>query len=105
MVLGSPGGGRIITTVLQIIINVIDHGMDVREAIEAPRFHHQWLPNEIWLEPFAAPTDVVRVLETRGHRVVQKAEFGNAMGIVIDPESGELCGAADSRGVGTAAGY
>ena len=105
MVLGSPGGGRIITTVLQVIINVIDHGMDVREAIEVPRFHHQWLPNEIWLEPFAAPTDVVRALEDRGHRVVQKGEFGNAMGIVIDPESGELCGAADSRGVGTAAGY
>jgi gamma-glutamyltranspeptidase/glutathione hydrolase len=105
MVLGSPGGPRIITTVLQIIVNVIDHGMDVQEAIDAPRFHHQWLPDEIWLEPFAAPADVVRALEDRGHQVVQKGEFGNAMGVLIDLESGELHGAADSRGVGTAAGY
>ena len=105
MVVGTPGGGRIITTVLQILVNVIDHGMNVREAIDMPRFHHQWLPDEIQLERFAAPKDVYEALKTRGHTVVEIDVFGNAMGILIDPESGQLQGAADFRRVGEAIGY
>ncbi len=105
MVAGSPGGARIITTVLQIILNVLDHGMDIREAIDAPRIHHQWLPDEVRLEPLAAPEDVVQALETRGHGVIEKDVFGNAMAILVDPETGELLGAADPRGVGQATGY
>jgi len=105
MVVGTPGGGRIITTVLQILVNVIDHGMNVREAIDMPRFHHQWLPDEIQIEPFAAPKDVSEALTDRGHSIVETDVFSNAMGILIDPESRQLQGAADPRGVGKAIGY
>ena len=71
LVTGSPGGSRIITTVLQVIMNVIDHGMNVAEASEAPRIHHQWLPDELRVEEGLSP-DTIRLLEAKGH-VVQRA--------------------------------
>ncbi|MCE9657969.1 MAG: gamma-glutamyltransferase [Burkholderiales bacterium] len=67
LVLGTPGGSRIITAVLQTLINVVDHGMNVQEAVDAPRFHQQWLPNPTSLEPFALSTDTRRILEGMGH--------------------------------------
>lgn len=69
LVLGSPGGPRIITSVVQTILNVIDHGMNVQEAVDAPRIHHQWLPDVIYAEPYALSPDTVRALEARGHKV------------------------------------
>jgi gamma-glutamyltranspeptidase/glutathione hydrolase len=65
---GSPGGSRIITTVLQMIVNVVDHGMNIAEAEAAPRMHHQWLPDELQLESGFSP-DTIRILEARGHTV------------------------------------
>ncbi len=67
MVVGTPGGSRIITVVLLTIINVIDYGMDVQEAVDAPRFHQQWLPNPTNLERFALSPDTRRILESMGH--------------------------------------
>lgn len=105
MVVGSPGGSRIITTVLQVIINVVDHGMGIAQAIASPRIHHQWLPDELQAEPGAFQDAAIQTLEAFGHRVVRKDRFGNAMGIVIDHETHELSGTADPRGVGAAVGY
>ena len=67
LVLGTPGGSRIITAVLHTIINVVDYGMTVQEAVDAPRFHQQWLPNPTQLEPFALSPDTRRILEGMGH--------------------------------------
>ena len=86
MVTGSPGGPRIITTTLQTIVNVVDFGMDAQEAVSAPRFHHQWVPDRLMLEP-EVPGDVVRALERRGHRVaISERHWSSAQSIVIDPE-------------------
>ena len=67
LVTGSPGGSTIITTVLQVVSNVIDHGMDVVTAVEAPRFHHQWLPNRIRHETGAIPDETLQALKALGH--------------------------------------
>jgi gamma-glutamyltranspeptidase/glutathione hydrolase len=67
MVVGTPGGSRIITAVLETIMNVIDYGMNVQEAIDAPRFHQQWLPNTTNLETFAVSPDTRKILEGMGH--------------------------------------
>jgi gamma-glutamyltranspeptidase / glutathione hydrolase len=72
MVVGTPGGSRIITAVLHTIINVIDYGMNVQEAVDAPRFHQQWLPESTNVEPFALSPDTRKVLEGMGQK------FGNA---------------------------
>src|SRR5690606_37956207 len=70
MVLGSPGGSRIISIVTQVILNVIDHGMTIQQAVNAPRIHHQWLPDRIAAEPFALSADTRARLEAMGHEVV-----------------------------------
>ena len=67
LVVGTPGGSRITTTVLQSIVNVIDYGMNVQEAVDAPRFHQQWLPEETMVEPYALSPDTRRLLEAMGH--------------------------------------
>ena len=67
MVVGTPGGSRIITAVLHTIINVIDYGMNVQEAVDAPRFHQQWLPNPTNVETFALSPDTRKILEGMGH--------------------------------------
>src|SRR4029077_7911563 len=67
LVIGSPGGPTIINTVLQVIVNVVDFGLTIQEAIDAPRFHHQWLPDELRMESPGIPQDVARALEGRGH--------------------------------------
>ncbi len=101
LVTGSPGGSRIITTTLQIIMNVIDHGMNIAEASFAPRIHHQWLPDEIRTED-GISRDTIRVLEQRGHDVNEKSVMGSTQSIMVDAEAGLLFGASDPRRVDAA---
>jgi gamma-glutamyltranspeptidase/glutathione hydrolase len=110
--LGSPGGPTIISTVLQVIVNVIDFGMNLQQAIDAPRFHHQWLPDEISWEPFWADPYTRAALEKRGHRFAKEPRrIGDVHAIMIDLKSGMGCdtsprlGASDFRRGGTAIGY
>ncbi|TGV75826.1 gamma-glutamyltransferase, partial [Mesorhizobium sp. M2D.F.Ca.ET.145.01.1.1] len=69
MVIGSPGGSRIITITLEAIVNVIDHGMNIQEAIDAPRIHHQWLPDTVYVEPFGLSPDTERLLAGMGYHL------------------------------------
>lgn len=82
LIIGSPGGSRIITITLQAILNMIDHGMDVQAAIDAPRIHMQWLPDEVFVEPFALSPDTRRLLEQKGHKLSEEGVWGIAEGIV-----------------------
>jgi gamma-glutamyltranspeptidase/glutathione hydrolase len=103
LVTGSPGGSRIITTVLQVLLNVIDHHMNIAEAVLAPRIHHQWLPDVVAAERGFSP-DTLRLLEARGDTVKVGDTSGSANSILVTPEG--LTGAADTRQRGTlAAGY
>jgi gamma-glutamyltranspeptidase/glutathione hydrolase len=104
LVTGSPGGSRIITTTLQVILNVIDHGMNIQTAVSAPRMHHQWLPDEIRIEQGISP-DTIRLLQERGHTVVGGSAMGAIQSILID-EDGVLNGGADPRrSTSSAMGY
>ncbi|MDX1741846.1 MAG: gamma-glutamyltransferase, partial [Rhodothermales bacterium] len=98
LVIGTPGGRTIINTVLQVILNVIDHGMDVAAAVEAGRIHHQWLPDTTRFEKWAISPDTRRLYEAMGHTVKLRESQGSANGILIDRAKGLLYGAADSRG-------
>ena len=91
---GSPGGSRIITTTLQIILNVIDHGMNIAAATATPRVHHQWLPDELRVETGISP-DTLDLLAERGHKIVVKSAMGSTQSIQRD-ENG-FYGASDSR--------
>ena len=82
LIIGSPGGSRIITITLEAILNMVDHGMNVQEAIDAPRIHHQWLPDVVYLEPFALSADTRKLLEQRGYRFQDEDLWGIAEGIV-----------------------
>lgn len=97
MVVGSPGGSRIITTVLQVISNVIDHEMDISTAVEAPRFHIQWLPDEIRTEPFGIIKDVQNNLEKMGYKITKKPYMGDVNAIMVDPKTGKIVGSMDTR--------
>jgi gamma-glutamyltranspeptidase/glutathione hydrolase len=97
MVTGSPGGRTIINTVLETVVNVIDHGMNAQDAVDAPRFHHQWLPDRITYERFGISPDTVRLLEARGHAVRQGSTQGVAQVIVVDPKTGLLEAGSDRR--------
>ena len=97
LVIGSPGGRTIINTVMQVVLNVVDHGMNVGEAIEAGRIHHQWLPDRTLVERWALSPDTERLYKMMGHTIVERGSMGRAMGIFIDHEEGILYGAADSR--------
>jgi gamma-glutamyltranspeptidase / glutathione hydrolase len=112
LVVGTPGGSRIITTVLEVIVNFIDHGMSLQEAVDAPRIHHQWLPDTIAAEPFALSADTVKTLQAMGYKIVPLEPWGSgnaveAIGIAPSnaaaakalnfPRPGVLYGANDSR--------
>lgn len=97
LVIGSPGGRTIINTVLQVILNVIDFEMNVAQAIEAPRIHHQWLPDITSFERFGISPDTQKIYESMGHKVRFRTFQGQAMGIIIDYEDNMLYGGADSR--------
>lgn len=111
LVTGSPGGPTIINTVLQIILNVIDHGMPVAQAVEAPRIHHQWMPDVLTHERFGMSRDTLVALEELGHRVRERSSYegayqGDGETIALDPATGLRLGAADPRKPDSAAiGY
>jgi gamma-glutamyltranspeptidase / glutathione hydrolase len=103
LVTGSPGGSRIITTVLQVVINVLDFGMPIGQAVAAPRIHHQWLPDFVFVES-GLPPETLRALEGRGHALRSSPASGSAHSIAITGDG--LVGAADARSRGAlAAGY
>src|SRR5437868_3486753 len=103
LVTGSPGGSRIITAVLQVLLNVIDYRMRLSEAVHAARVHHQWLPDETMFEPWASPA-MMKALEARGHKVTLWPPFTSVQSILVTPDG--FVGAADTRTRGaTAVGY
>ncbi|MDG2419407.1 MAG: gamma-glutamyltransferase [Saprospiraceae bacterium] len=106
MVIGTPGGSTIITSVFQIFLNVTEFGMGMSEAINAPRFHHQWLPDQIFIETDAFPTETISALEKIGHKVGVRGsgKIGRFEGILVMPD-GKLEGGADIRGDDSAMGY
>ena len=126
MVLGSPGGSRIITIVLETLMNVVDYGMNMQEAVDAPRIHHQWLPDEVAVELFALSPDTAKILGDMGYTIKTQSPWGAAEAILIWPAAdpaaaassgndamaaskpmpGKLYGAHDDRRpAGAAAGY
>ena len=108
LVTGSPGGSTIITTTLQVILNVIEHEMDIADAVGAPRFHHQWQPDRVIYERFAFNADTLRLLEAMGHEQLVQFPFAFGRGIgdanSVMRVDGGLRGMADPRGAGTAVG-
>ncbi len=114
MVLGTPGGSRIPTAVTQVLMNVIDYRMTIQEAVDAPRLHHQWLPDVAGYERFALSADTRRILEARGHKL-QEIPYGNHMAAILvgapslerkPVGANRLYGAIDPRlNVGAAMGY
>jgi gamma-glutamyltranspeptidase / glutathione hydrolase len=102
MVVGGPGGGRIITSVLQTILNVVDFGMNVQDAVDAPRFHHQWMPDKITMERGFSP-DTVHLLQQRGHTVEVSSAVARVFAVVL--ENGWLQGGADGRSYGKSEGF
>ncbi|HEY8188331.1 MAG TPA: gamma-glutamyltransferase [Pyrinomonadaceae bacterium] len=103
---GSPGGPTIINTALCVITNVIDYDMNIQQAIDFPRIHHQWLPDELVFEPYGLSGDTQKVLVSLGHRLARPRYLGDAEGIMIDGKTGWRLGATDPRrSDGLAIGY
>jgi gamma-glutamyltranspeptidase / glutathione hydrolase len=126
LLLGSPGGSRIITAILEVIVNIVDYGMDLQSAVDAPRFHHQWLPDVIYAEPFTFSADTAAKLAAMGYKLTEPPPWGAVEAILVAPPKpaaaaaggiddsthraalvpGHLYGANDSRRPGGAAvGY
>lgn len=103
-VTGSPGGPTIISVTLLSVLNWMRLGMDAQAAINAPRFHHQWMPDRLAVEQ-TFPDSVAQALEARGHKIVRRAHIGLVNAIGIDPRTGDRLGAADPRDQGAAEGY
>lgn len=103
LILGSPGGSTIPTAVLQVILNYLDFGMDIQEAVNAPRIHHQWLPDQIDYEPFGLTKDVIDNLQLKGQIFGTERTLGRVEAIAI--ENNIYLGATDPRGFGAAIGY
>ena len=106
LVLGSPGGPTIITTVANILIGVIDYGLNIEQAVNAPRFHDQWMPDEILMESVGFSPDTIGILERMGHKIkMAHGYWGDAECVAVDGKTGELLGASDGRNDGKAVGY
>ena len=104
MTIGSPGGSKIITTVLQCILNVFIHDMNIKQAVCAPRIHHQWLPeNTVYIEPNGISKDIIKNLQSRGHTIKAYGYMGVANGIIIEADG--LYGGTDCRDETSAIGY
>ena len=97
MVTGTPGGRTIINTVLQTILNVVDFKMNIQAAVDAGRFHHQWLPDHIRYERHGLSPDTLSLLKERGHHLREVGSQGNVQAILYDHESDILEGASDRR--------
>jgi gamma-glutamyltranspeptidase / glutathione hydrolase len=105
MILGAPGGSTIITQVLQVILHILAYNMDAGAAVSIPRIHHQWLPDELRVEPFTLDALTLAELQRRGHKIQQETSpWGNINAIVVTPQ-GILEGAADPRGEGSPRGF
>jgi len=104
LVLGAEGGPTIITNVANMLMSVVDFGVDIEEAVNAPRFHHQWMPDELHLEDRISP-DTTRLLQSKGHKIEIERFWGDSECIAIDPKTGERLGASDGRHNGKAVGY
>jgi gamma-glutamyltranspeptidase / glutathione hydrolase len=112
LVLGSPGGARIITTVANILMGAVDYGMNIQEAVDASRFHNQWLPDDVNVERWFS-LDTIKLLEKMGHKVESgetvagdwEPYWSDGECIAIDPKTGERLGASDIRNNGKAVGY
>jgi gamma-glutamyltranspeptidase/glutathione hydrolase len=106
MVIGAPGGGRIINGVFQVMLNVLDFHMNMQDAIDYPRFHHQWMPDELYMEKGFSP-DTAALLRAMGHKLApydaRSPEIARVEAILSD--GGWLQGASDGRGNGKAEGY
>jgi gamma-glutamyltranspeptidase/glutathione hydrolase len=107
LAVGAAGGPRIISTVLQILLNAIDFKRSLQESLDASRIHHQWMPDEIYWEPNGVNPDTRAVLESMGHtfREMPTRYISDANAVVIDPQTGQRFGASDPRRGGTAVGY
>jgi gamma-glutamyltranspeptidase/glutathione hydrolase len=106
LVLGSPGGATIITTVANILMDVVDYGLNIQEAVNAPRFHEQWMPDEIKVEPTGISPDTIGILEHMGHKIKMERDYwGDAECIAVDEKTGERLGASDGRHNGKAVGF
>ncbi|MBL7128350.1 MAG: gamma-glutamyltransferase, partial [Ignavibacteria bacterium] len=104
LIVGSPGGGRIITTVLQTIVNIIDFDMDLKTAIDMPRFHHQWYPDEIQVENTLLNDISEERLKNMGYNIRYIEDFGRVDGIMF-LEDGKVVGHSDKRGDGKALSF
>jgi gamma-glutamyltranspeptidase / glutathione hydrolase len=112
MVLGSPGSSKIITTVANVLMGVVDYGMNIQEAVNAPRFHNQWLPDVVNVERWFSP-DTLNLLHHMGYNVEIGLHYGtnvspywsDAECIAVDAKTGDRLGAADVRDGGKAIGY
>ena len=106
LVLGSPGGPTIVTTVANVLMGVVDYGLNIQESVNAARFHEQWLPDQIMLENYGISPDTVSLLERMGHKIKGTPRFwGDAECIAIDQKTGERQGASDGRNNGKAVGF
>ena len=109
IIIGSPGGSQIITAVLQVVLNCIDFNMNILEAVERPRIHHQWMPDSIYYENFSFSEEVKKELTAMGYSLVNEGAdlriIGIAEGIMIDQKNKIIYGASDPRGGGLAVGY
>jgi gamma-glutamyltranspeptidase/glutathione hydrolase len=104
LVVGSPGGPTIITTVANIVTGMIDFGLDIQEAVNAPRFHNQWMPDEIMAEDRISP-DTLAILRNKGHKIKMERFWGDGECIEIDPRTSERLGASDGRNNGKPVGF
>ncbi len=104
LVVGSPGGSTIPTTVMQVVSNVLDGSLDVARAVSRGRIHHQWLPDEVWVDPDGLDPATRAALEQRGHTFVPKAGWGDAEAVMVDPITGLRTAASDPRNEGQPAG-
>ena len=102
--IGGPGGPRIINAVLQVLVNIVDFDMNLQQAIDMPRVHHQWYPDVLYLESYGVSEDTRQALAARGHRLGVKT-ISNIQGVLVEPLSGMRLGGSDPRGDGRAVGY